>query len=71
MLPDQLGIKWNSPSYGTTMPEPKPSPCHDSFNDSSLFHTFSACARELRSFLTRRLGCADAAADLVQDTTSG
>lgn len=33
-----------------------------------MFQVFSACAKELRSFLTRRLGCPDIAADLVQDT---
>jgi RNA polymerase sigma factor (sigma-70 family) len=50
------------------MGEPEPASCRNSFNESPLFQVFSACARELRSFLTRRLGCAETAADLVQDT---
>lgn len=50
------------------MTEPKPDSYHDSFHGSPLFQVFSACAKELRSFLTRRLGCAEVAADLVQDT---
>jgi len=50
------------------MVEPEPAFFRNSFNQSPLFQVFSACARELRSFLTRRLGCAETAADLVQDT---
>ena len=48
--------------------EPEPVSCRKSFNESPVFQVFSACAKELRSFLTRRLGCAETAADLVQDT---
>jgi RNA polymerase sigma factor (sigma-70 family) len=48
--------------------EPEPASGRNSFNESPLFQVFSACARELRSFLTRRLGCVETAADLVQDT---
>lgn len=50
------------------MTEPKPDSCHESFHGSPLFQVFTDCAKELRSFLTRRLGCAEVAADLVQDT---
>jgi RNA polymerase sigma-70 factor (ECF subfamily) len=50
------------------MNEPKPDSCDDSFHGSPLFQVFIDCAKELRSFLTRRLGCAEVAADLVQDT---
>jgi len=42
------------------------SPRH--FNESQLFHAFHACVKELKSFLTRRVGCPEAAADIVQDT---
>lgn len=48
--------------------EPESASCRNSFNESPVFQAFSACAKELRSFLTRRLGCAETAADLVQDT---
>ena len=50
------------------MTEPKPDSCDDAFHRSPLFQVFRTCATELRSFLTRRLGCPDLAADLVQDT---
>ncbi|MGC4097099.1 MAG: sigma-70 family RNA polymerase sigma factor [Nitrospira sp.] len=50
------------------MSDQKPDYCPPPSMDSSLFHVFTDCMKELRSFLTRRLGCADAAADIVQDT---
>lgn len=56
------------PSTLDAMTEPKPDSCDDSFHGSPLFQVFTDCAKELRSFLTRRLGCAEVAADLLQDT---
>lgn len=50
------------------MSDRKPDLCPIPSVDSSLFHVFMDCMKELRSFLTRRLGCAEAAADIVQDT---
>lgn len=37
-------------------------------SSTSLLHAFRQCAGDLQRFLARRLGCAETAADLVQDT---
>ena len=50
------------------MIKPKQDFCPQPSNESPLFHVFNDCVKELRSFLTRRLGCAETAADIVQDT---
>jgi RNA polymerase sigma-70 factor (ECF subfamily) len=50
------------------MTEPNSESSPRPFNESPLFHVFHACVNELRSFLTRRVGCPDVAADIVQDT---
>ncbi len=50
------------------MTEPNSESSPHPFNESQLFHAFHACVKELKSFLTRRVGCPDAAADIVQDT---
>jgi len=50
------------------MTEPNSESSPQPFGESQLFNAFHACVKELKAFLTRRVGCPEAAADIVQDT---
>jgi len=50
------------------MTEPNSESGTHPFNQSQVVHAFHACVKELKSFLTRRVGCPEVAADIVQDT---